>query len=127
VVPRGNDQDVRSMEARRDHWLRAERELAVQDVSLSVESDAVTVRMAMAQFSGSPLVISISGRSLLILSVPDEVTNTVEETDREMLHFISLPVEVDPAQVTCEADAGNLALRLPLVEVASTLSRSACV
>ena len=115
------------MEARRDHWLRAERELAVQDVSLSVESDAVTVRMAMAQFSGSPLVISISGRSLLILSVPDEVTNTVEETDREMLHFISLPVEVDPAQVTCEADAGNLALRLPLVEVASTLSRSACV
>jgi hypothetical protein len=109
-----------------DHWFRAERELAVQDLPLSFENDAVTVRIAMEQFSGSQLVISISARSLLILSVPDEVTNTVEETDREILHFISLPVEIDPAQVTCEVDAGDLALRLPLVESASTISQPPC-
>jgi hypothetical protein len=106
-----------------DHWFRAERELAVQDWPLSIENGAVTVRIAMEQFSGSQLVISISARSLLILSVLDEVTNTVEETDREILHFISLPVEIDPALVTCELDAGDLALRLPLVESASTISQ----
>ena len=109
-----------------DHWFRAERELTVQDVPLSVESNAVTVRVAMEQFSGSPVVISISARSLSMLSVPDEVTNTVEETDRDILRFISLPVEIDPAQVTCEVDGGDLALRLPLVEGASKNSRSAC-
>ena len=37
-----------------DHWFRAERELTVPDVSLSVEQDALTVRIAMEQFSGSP-------------------------------------------------------------------------
>jgi DUF2934 family protein len=50
-----------------DHWFRAERELTVPDVPLSVEKDAVTVRIAMEQFSGSPLVISVSHRSLLVL------------------------------------------------------------
>ena len=104
-----------------DHWFRAERELAIQDLPLSIENDAVTVRIAMEQFSGEQLVISISARSLLILSVPGEVTNTVEETDREILHFIWLPVEIDPAQVSGEVDADDLALRLPFVESASTI------
>jgi Protein of unknown function (DUF2934) len=52
-----------------DHWFRAERELTVPDVPLSVEEDAVTVRIAIEQFSGSLLVISVSYRSLLILPV----------------------------------------------------------
>jgi DUF2934 family protein len=107
-----------------DHWFRAERELAIQDVSLSVESDAVTARIAMAQFSGSPLVISISARSLLILSAPHQATNTVEETDRDIMCFISLPVEIETAQVTCELDSDGLTLRLPLLEGASTKSQS---
>ena len=34
-----------------DHWFRAERELSVADVPLSVEKDALTVRIAMEQFS----------------------------------------------------------------------------
>lgn len=99
-----------------DHWFRAERELSVPDVPLSVEKDAVTARIAMEQFSGSPLVISVSHRSLLILGVTeDESGNAVEGADRDILRFVSLPVDIDPSQVTCELDAGHVTLRLPLV------------
>jgi len=59
-----------------DHWFRAERELSVPDGPLSVEKDAVTLRIAMEQFSGSSLVISVSHRSLLILGVTGEPTAT---------------------------------------------------
>ena len=106
-----------------DHWFRAERELTVPDVPLSVEQDALTVRIAMEQFSGSPLVISVSHRSLLILRVTeDESGNPVEGADRDILRFVSLPVEIDPAQVTCELDAGDVALRLPLVNPSRELA-----
>ena len=99
-----------------DHWFRAERELTVPDVPLSGEEDAVMVRIALEQFSGSPLVISVSHRSLLILRVTeDESDNPVEGADRDILRFVSLPVEIDPAQVTCELAAGDVTLRLPLV------------
>ena len=106
-----------------DHWFRAERELTVPDVPLSVEEDAVMVRIAMEQFSGSPLVISVSHRSLLILRVTeDESDNPVEGADRDILRFVSLPVEIDPAQVTCELDAGDVILRLPLINPSRELS-----
>ena len=106
-----------------DHWFRAERELTVPDVPLSVEEDAVMVRIAMEQFSGSPLVISVSHRSLLILRVTeDESNNPVEGVDRDLLRFVSLPVEIDPAQVTCELDAGDVTLRLTLVNPSRALA-----
>ena len=106
-----------------DHWFRAERELSVPDGPLSVEKDAVTVRIAMEQFSGSPLVISVSHRSLLILRVTeDENGNPVEGADRDILRFVSLPVGIDPAQVTCELDAGHVTLRLPLVNPSQELA-----
>jgi HSP20 family molecular chaperone IbpA len=106
-----------------DHWFRAERELTVPDVPLSVEEAAVTVRIAMEQFSGSPLVISVSHRSLLILPVKeDENGNPVEGADRDILRFVSLPVDIDPAQVTCELDAGHVTLRLPLVNPSQGLA-----
>jgi hypothetical protein len=106
-----------------DHWFRAERALTVPDVPLSVEEDAVMVRIAMKQFPGSPLVISVSHRSLLILRVTeDEGDKPVEGTDRDILRFVSLPVEIDPTQVTCELDAGDVTLRLPPVNPAQELA-----
>jgi len=106
-----------------DHWFRAARELTVPDVPLSVEQDALTVRIAMEQFSGSPLVISVSHRGLLILRVTeDENGNPVEGADRDILRFVSLPVGIDPAQVTCELDAGHVTLRLPLVNPSQELA-----
>ena len=87
------------------------------DVPLSVEQDALTVRIAMEQFSGSPLAISVSHRSLLIFRVSEEESdNPVEGAGRDILRFVSLPVEIDPAQLTCEIDAGDVTLRLPLVK-----------
>jgi HSP20 family molecular chaperone IbpA len=106
-----------------DRWFRAERELAAPDVPPSVEEDAVMVRVAMEQFSGSPLVISVSHRSLLILRVEeDENGNPVEGADRDIVRFVSLPVDIDPAQVTCELDAGDVTLRLPLVNPSQELA-----
>ena len=106
-----------------DHWFRAERELTVPDGPLSVEQDALTVRIAMEQFSGSPLVISVSHRSLLIFRVSEEESdNPVEGAGRDILRFVSLPAEIDPAQVTCELDAGDVTLRLPLVNPSSELA-----
>ena len=106
-----------------EHWFRAERELSVPDLPLSAEKDAVTVRITMEQFSGSPLVISVSHRSLLILRITeDESGNAVEGAHRDILRFVSLPVEIDPAQVTCELDAGDVALRLPFVNPSRELA-----
>ena len=106
-----------------DHWFRAARELTVPDVPLSVEQDALTVRIAMEQFSGSPLVISVSHRSLLIFRVSEgESDDPVERAGRDILSFVSLPVEIDPAQVTCELDAGDVTLRLPLVNPSQELA-----
>ena len=99
-----------------DHWFRAEREVVIENPLLSFEPDALTLRIAIEPVSGSQFFISISARSLLILSVPNEETNALAETDRDMVHFVSLPVEIDPAQVTCEMDVGELAVRLPLVK-----------
>jgi hypothetical protein len=77
----------------------------------------------MEQFSGSPLVISVSHRSLLILRVTeDDSDNPVEGADRDILRFVSLPIEIDPAQVTCELDAGDVTLRLPLVNPSRDLA-----
>ncbi len=77
----------------------------------------------MEQFSGSPLVIGVSHRSLLILRVTeDESGIAVEGADRDSLRFVSLPVEIDPAQVTCELDAADVTLRLPLVNPSRELA-----
>jgi HSP20 family molecular chaperone IbpA len=110
-----------------DHWFRAERELSVPDVPLSVEKDAVTVRIAMEQFSGSPLVISVSHRSLLILGVTeDESGNAIEGADRDILRFVSLPVDIDPAQATCELFYGTTAVVIQLDSPSLTKVRDPC-
>jgi hypothetical protein len=103
------------------HWFRAEREIVNQDVTFSLENDAVTVRLAMEDFPASTLVVSISARSVLIFSLNDESTN------RECVRIISLPVAVDPARVTHEPDEKDLALRLPLAASALPFSKSASV
>ena len=110
-----------------EHWFRAERELTIQDVSFSIENDAVTVRLALEDYPASTLVVSVSARSVLIFSLEDDASSDCEGVDREFLRIISLSVEVDTARVTCELDDRNLALRLPLVAGVPMLSKSACV
>ena len=98
------------------HWLRAGQELTGQAVPILLGDEAVTVSIATENFSPSAVAISISARSILILSAADETSSDGEGLGRELLRFISLPVEVDPAQVTCAMDSGYLSLNLPLLK-----------
>jgi hypothetical protein len=106
---------------------RAERELTIQDVPLSIQNDAVTVKLAIEDFPASTLIVSISARSVLILSLKDDASNDCEGAKREFLRIISLPVEVDAARVTSELDDRDLAIRLPLLAGALSFSESANV
>jgi hypothetical protein len=111
----GNDQE---------HWFQAEYELIAQNLSLALEDDAVTVRIATERFSPNAFFMSISALSILIFAVTDDSTNEIEATNRDLLQFISLPVEVDPAQITCAIDGADLTLKLPVLTAAS-LAQSA--
>jgi len=113
-----------------EHWLRAERDLTIQDVPFSIENDAVTVRIAIEDFPTSTLIISISGRSVLIFSLTNDASNGCEGDEvinRECMRIIWLPAEIDAAQVTSELNDNDLALRLPLMASALTLSEATCV
>lgn len=94
-----------------EHWFRAEKELTIQDVTCSIENDLVTFRLPMEGFSASTVVVSISARSLLILSLEGE--SRPGGTDSDFLRVVSLPVAVDATRVTCELDGGDLVLKLP--------------
>jgi hypothetical protein len=98
----------------------------IQDVPFSIDNDALTVRLAVEDFPACTLLISVSARSVLIFSLKDDASNDVDGIDRTHLRTISLPVEVDATQVTCELGDRDLALRLPLVAGAPTFSDSAC-
>ena len=112
----------------REHWFRAERELTVQDVAFAIGDVALSLRLALEDFPASTLIISISGRSVLIFSLPNDASNDCEGKEvinRECLRIISLPVEIDVAQVTSELNDNDLALRLPLAAGALTVSMPA--
>jgi hypothetical protein len=111
-----------------EHWFRAERELTFQDIPFAIGDVALSLRLALEDFPASTLIISISGRSVLIFSLKNDASNDCEGNeaiDRECLRIISLPVEIDAAQVTSELNDNDLALRLPLVAGALTVSMAA--
>lgn len=108
-----------------EHWFQAERELTAQDVGICIEDDWITVRIGTADFLPSTLLISVAARSLLILSVRDDGAGTPDGIDRDVLRFVSLPAEVDPAQITCEMNNGDLSLKLPLMDVSAAAARPA--
>jgi hypothetical protein len=105
-----------------EHWLRAERELMIQDVPLAIENDVVAVRLAIEDFPASALIMSISARSVLIFRLIDDAGADCDDTNLEVLRLISLPFEIDAARVTCELDDKDLALSLPLAAGALTFS-----
>jgi hypothetical protein len=111
----------------KEHWLQAERELAIQEVPPSLENRAVTVRLAIESLPASSLIISVSARSVLIFGLKDDASADCEGFSRDLLRVLSLPVEVDAARVTCELDDGDLALRLPLATGDPTVSKSAFI
>ena len=55
-----------------EHWFQAESELTIQDATCSIENDEVTVRLPLEGISAATVLVSISARSALILSLEDE-------------------------------------------------------
>jgi hypothetical protein len=94
-----------------EHWFRAEKELTIQEVTCSIGNDEVTVRLPLEGFSAASILVSISPRSALILSLDGE--SRPGGIDSDFLRVVSLPVAVDAARVTCELDGGDLVLKLP--------------
>jgi DUF2934 family protein len=106
-----------------EHWLRAEKELTIQDVTCSLENDLVTFRLPMEGFSASTVLVSISARSVLILSLED---SNPGRPDSDFLRVVSLPVDVDATRVTCEVEGGDLVLKLPAGTDVPMSARTAC-
>ena len=109
-----------------EHWFQAEQELTIQDATCSIEDDELTIRLPMEGFPASTVLISISARSALILSLEDEPSNGSGGIDSDFLRVVSLPVAVDATRVTCELDGGDLVLKLAAGADIPMSARTAC-
>jgi hypothetical protein len=96
------------------------------DAAFSIEQDDcfVTIRIPAGSVSGTPLLVSVSPRSVLLLTAPSE--REIED-DRDLaadhvLRFISIPVEIDPEQAKASLQGEELVLSLP---VSAAANRSA--
>jgi hypothetical protein len=78
-------------------------------VTCSIENDEVTVRLPLEGFSASTVLVSISARSAVILSLEDEPGNGPGRPDSDFLRVVSLPV--DSARVSCELDGSDLCVK----------------
>ena len=109
-----------------EHWFRAEKELTIQEVTCSIENDEVTVWLPLEGFSASTVLVSISARSAVILSLEDEPGDGPGRPDSDFLRVVSLPVAVDATRVTCEVEGGDLVLKLPAGTDVPMSARTAC-
>jgi len=111
-----------------EHWFRAEQELTTQDIPFAIGEVAVSLHITLEDFPVSTLMISISARSVLIFSLTNDAGGDCEgneQINRECLRIISLPVEIDAAQVTSELTDDDLTLTLPLAAGAVMVSKAA--
>jgi len=73
-----------------EHWFRAEKALTIWDATCSFENDEVTVRIAMEDFSASTVLISISARSAVIVSLEDAPSNDSNGRESDSLRVVPL-------------------------------------
>ena len=92
-------------------------------MTCSLENDLVTFRLPLEGFSASTVLVSISARSVLILSLED---SNPGRPDSDFLRVVSLPVDVDATRVTCEVEGGDLVLKLPAGTDVPMSARTAC-
>ena len=93
-------------------------------MTCSIENDLVTFRLPIEGFSASTVLVSISARRALILSLEDE--SRPGGTDSDFLRVVSLPVAVDVTRITCELDGGDLVLELPAETDVPMSASTAC-
>jgi hypothetical protein len=115
-----------SQENDQNHRFRPLGGLKGPDAAFSSEQDDcfVTIRIPTGCVAATPLLVSVSPRSVLLLSAPSE--REIED-DRDLpagdvLRFISIPVEIDPEQAEASLQGEELVLVLP---VSAAANRSA--
>jgi hypothetical protein len=112
-----------SQENDQNHRFRPLGGLKGPDAAFSSEQDDcfVTIRIPTGCVAATPLLVSVSPRSVLLLSAPSE--REIED-DRDLpagdvLRFISIPVEIDPEQAEASLQGEELVLVLPLSAAAN--------
>jgi hypothetical protein len=92
----------------------------------SIEHDDffVTIRIPTDSVAATPLLVSVSPRSVLLFSTPSEqeIEDDLDLAADDVLRFISIPVEIDPEQAEASLQGEALVLVLP---VSAAANRSA--
>jgi hypothetical protein len=109
-----------------NHRVRPLGGLKRPDVAFSSEQDDcfVTIRIPTGCVAATPLLVSVSPRSVLLLTAPSEreIDDDRDLAAGDVLRFISIPVEIDPEQAEASLQGEELVLVLP---VSAAANRSA--
>jgi hypothetical protein len=115
-----------SQENDQNHRFRPLGGLKGTDAAFSSEQDDcfVTIRIPTGCVAATPLLVSVSPRSVLLLSAPSEreIEDDRDLAAGDVLRFISIPVEIDPEQAEASLQGEELVLVLP---VSAAANRSA--
>ena len=109
-----------------NHRFRPLGGLKGPDAAFSIEHDDlfVTIRIPTDSVAATPLLISVSPRSVLLFTTPSEqeIEDDRDLAADDVIRFISIPVEIDPEQAEASLQGEALVLMLP---VSAAANRSA--
>lgn len=106
-----------------DHRFRPLGGLKGADAPFSIEQDefCVTIRIPTGGVAATPLLVSVSPRSVLLFTAPSEqeIGDDRDLAVDDVLRFISIPVEIDPEQAEASLQGEALVLVLPVPAAAN--------
>src|SRR6266852_7835233 len=107
-----------SHENDQNHRFRPLGGLKGPDAAFSTEQDDcfVTIRIPTGCVAATPLLVSVSPRSVLLLTAPSEreIEDDRDLAAGDVLRFISIPVEINPEQAEASLQGDELVLVLPV-------------
>jgi hypothetical protein len=101
-----------------NHRFRPPVGLKGPDAAFSSEQDDcfVTIRIPTGCVAATPVLVSVSPRSVLILTAPSEreIEDDRDPAADDVFRFISIPVEIDPERAEASLQGEELVLVLPV-------------